>query len=177
MTDHVSPRRRREVIDALRRGTVPANGLDLLAVGLERFTPVLDADLDAVAGGGSAFKAVRGEYGAGKTSYWLRAPSSWLWRCAGAARCAAALLSRLLSDGYNAVTPAPGHEPPEGHCGAVLGVLQGLVHDGAVAACDLGLVEGGVGGEQRFLVRLRARVEERAADADGGRNPVGAGGV
>jgi hypothetical protein len=63
----VSPRRRREVIDALRRGTVPANGLDLLAVGLERFTPALDGDLDVVAGGGSAFKAVRGEYGAGKT--------------------------------------------------------------------------------------------------------------
>ena len=67
MNDHVSPRRRREVIDALRRGTVPANGLDLLAVGLERFTPALDGDLDAVAGGGAAFKAVRGEYGAGKT--------------------------------------------------------------------------------------------------------------
>ena len=67
MTTPVSPRRRREVIDALRRGTVPANGLDLLAVGLERFTPALDADLEAVAGGGAAFKAVRGEYGAGKT--------------------------------------------------------------------------------------------------------------
>ncbi len=67
MNDRASPRRRREVIDALRRGTVPANGLDLLAVGLERFTPALDADLEAVAGGGSAFKAVRGEYGAGKT--------------------------------------------------------------------------------------------------------------
>ncbi len=67
MTDQASPRRRREVIDALRRGTVPATGLDLLATGLERFTPALDADLDAVAGGGSAFKAIRGEYGAGKT--------------------------------------------------------------------------------------------------------------
>jgi hypothetical protein len=67
VSEPVSPRRRREVIDALRRGTVPANGLDLLAVGLERFTPALDADLDAVAGGGAAFKAVRGEYGAGKT--------------------------------------------------------------------------------------------------------------
>ncbi|HEV2377797.1 MAG TPA: BREX system ATP-binding protein BrxD [Streptosporangiaceae bacterium] len=67
MNDHVSPRRRREVIDALRRGTVPANGLDLLAVGLERFTPALDTDLGTAAGGGAAFKAVRGEYGAGKT--------------------------------------------------------------------------------------------------------------
>jgi hypothetical protein len=67
VNDQVSPRRRREVIDALRRGTVPANGLDLLAVGLARFTPTLDANLDIVAGGGSVFKAVRGEYGAGKT--------------------------------------------------------------------------------------------------------------
>jgi len=67
LTDAVSPRRRREVIDALRRGTVPAQGLDLLAVGLERLTPALDADLDTVAGGGSAFKAIRGEYGSGKT--------------------------------------------------------------------------------------------------------------
>ena len=55
MTDHVSARRRREVIDALRRGTVPANGLDLLAVGLERLTPTLDTDLDTAAGGGSGF--------------------------------------------------------------------------------------------------------------------------
>ena len=67
MSEDVSPRRRREVIDALRRGTVPANGLDLLAVGIDRFVAALDADLDVVASGGSAFKAVRGEYGAGKT--------------------------------------------------------------------------------------------------------------
>lgn len=67
MSAQPSPRRRREVIDALRRGTVPVHGLDQLAVGLERFTPAADADLDTVAGGGSAFKAVRGEYGSGKT--------------------------------------------------------------------------------------------------------------
>lgn len=67
MSADVSPRRRREVINALRRGTVPASGLDLLAVGLDRFVPALDEDLDAVTSGGSAFKAVRGEYGAGKT--------------------------------------------------------------------------------------------------------------
>ena len=67
MSETVSPRRRKEVIDALRRGTVPANGLDLLAVGLDRFLPALDADLDTVAGNGSAFKAIRGEYGSGKT--------------------------------------------------------------------------------------------------------------
>lgn len=66
---NVSPRRRREVIDALRRGTVPANGLDLLAVGLDRFAGALDAELDAAAGGSAVFKAVRGEYGSGKTFF------------------------------------------------------------------------------------------------------------
>jgi|HubBroStandDraft_1064217.scaffolds.fasta_scaffold18397_2 hypothetical protein len=69
MTGGPSPRRRREVIDALRRGTVPVSGLDQLAVGLDRFLPALDADLAAVEAGGSAFKAVRGEYGAGKTFF------------------------------------------------------------------------------------------------------------
>lgn len=72
-TNSVSARRRREVIDALRRGTVPHNGLDLLAVGLGRFETALDAELSAAAGGGAVFKAVRGEYGSGKTffSRWL----------------------------------------------------------------------------------------------------------
>lgn len=69
----VSEVRRREVIDALRRGTVPQNGLDLLAVGLERFDAAMGEDLATVARGGAAFHAVRGEYGAGKTFFarWL----------------------------------------------------------------------------------------------------------
>jgi hypothetical protein len=69
----VSQRRRREIIDALRRGTVPRNGLDVLAVGLDPFESAVAAELDVVAGGGSVFKAVRGEYGAGKTFFarWL----------------------------------------------------------------------------------------------------------
>jgi hypothetical protein len=65
----VSPRRRSEVVDALRRGTVPSQGLDLLAVGLDQFSAALDKELDTVAGGGSVFKAVRGEYGTGKTFF------------------------------------------------------------------------------------------------------------
>lgn len=69
----VSERRRQEVLDALRRGTVPANGLDLLAVGLTRFEASVAEELRTAAHGGSVFKAVRGEYGAGKTFYarWL----------------------------------------------------------------------------------------------------------
>lgn len=73
MSPPVSARRRREILDALRRGTVPSNGLDQLAVGLARFETELDAELDVVAGGGAVFKAVRGEYGSGKTFFarWL----------------------------------------------------------------------------------------------------------
>jgi hypothetical protein len=73
VTVEISQRRRREVIDALRRGTVPRNGLDVLAVGLDRFIPAVDAELATVIDGGSVFKAVRGEYGAGKTflTRWL----------------------------------------------------------------------------------------------------------
>ncbi|RKF28643.1 BREX system ATP-binding protein BrxD [Micromonospora globbae] len=69
----VSPARRREVIDALRRGAVPSAGLDLFAVGLDRFVTSVSEDLDAISAGGSVFKAVRGEYGSGKTFFtrWL----------------------------------------------------------------------------------------------------------
>ncbi|MEU5877904.1 BREX system ATP-binding protein BrxD [Spirillospora sp. NPDC047279] len=69
----VSASRRREVIDALRRGTVPQAGLDLLAVGLDRFAGTLDEELATVGRGGAAFHAVRGEYGSGKTFFarWL----------------------------------------------------------------------------------------------------------
>lgn len=69
----VSAARRREVVDALRRGTVPQTGLDLFAVGLDRFAESLDNDIATVARSGSAFHAIRGEYGSGKTFFarWL----------------------------------------------------------------------------------------------------------
>jgi hypothetical protein len=65
----ISPQRRDEILDALRRGTVPASSLDILAVGLERFEGTLRAELDAVRAGRGMFKAVRGEYGSGKTFF------------------------------------------------------------------------------------------------------------
>ncbi|WP_280358045.1 BREX system ATP-binding protein BrxD [Nocardia otitidiscaviarum] len=69
----VSAARRRAVIDALRRGAVPDAGLDLLATGLDRFEAALDSELDTVESGSAVFKAVRGEYGSGKTFFarWL----------------------------------------------------------------------------------------------------------
>lgn len=66
----LSPVRRREVLTALRQGTVPpAGNLDVLAVGIDRFAPTVDEEIETVAAGGSAFKAVRGEYGSGKTFF------------------------------------------------------------------------------------------------------------
>lgn len=69
----VSPKRRSEIIDALRRGTVPQQGLDVLAVGLDRFEGFFDEEFARVQQGGAGFKALQGEYGSGKTfaARWL----------------------------------------------------------------------------------------------------------
>jgi hypothetical protein len=52
---------------------VPRRGLELFAVGLDRFENAIDEELDSVAAGRGRFKAVRGEYGTGKTFFarWL----------------------------------------------------------------------------------------------------------
>lgn len=70
----IGPRRRSAILDALRRGTVPREGLAALAVGINRFEIAIDADLSAAASGQGAFKAIRGEYGSGKTFFtrWLQ---------------------------------------------------------------------------------------------------------
>jgi hypothetical protein len=76
----ISPQRRREIVDALRRGTVPRNGLDTFAVGLGRFEETLVNELEMVKSGGYNFKAVRGEYGCVKTFFdcWLSERSKLL---------------------------------------------------------------------------------------------------
>ena len=70
----ISEQRRQEIIDALRRGSVPQRSLDAFAVGLNRFEGALDDELRRAAGGNAVFKAVRGEYGTGKTFFarWLQ---------------------------------------------------------------------------------------------------------
>jgi hypothetical protein len=65
----ISPERRREIIAALRKGTVPQRGLDFLAVGLNRYEPVIAEELAEVAGGSAIFKVVWGDYGCGKTFF------------------------------------------------------------------------------------------------------------
>lgn len=70
----ISPERRREILDALRRGTVPQRNLDAFAVGLEPFQSTLVDELGTARSGAGVFKAIRGEYGSGKTffSRWLQ---------------------------------------------------------------------------------------------------------
>ncbi len=70
----ISSARRDDIVSALRRGTVPSAGLDALAVGIEAFASTLDEELTTVASGRGGFKAVRGEYGTGKTFFgrWLQ---------------------------------------------------------------------------------------------------------
>lgn len=66
--------RRDDIVAALRRGTVPNAGLDALAVGIDHLAPALDEELATVSAGRAGFKAVRGEYGSGKTFFgrWLQ---------------------------------------------------------------------------------------------------------
>jgi hypothetical protein len=81
----MSTQRRREIIDALRRGTVPRRGLDVFAVGLGWYEPAIDEELRTVAEAGAGFKALRGEYGSGKTFF-----ARWLQEHAKRKRLAAA---------------------------------------------------------------------------------------
>ena len=55
------------IINALRSGTVPSDGLEHYAVGLDEQMKVLREQREWVATGRSAFKFVRGGYGSGKT--------------------------------------------------------------------------------------------------------------
>jgi hypothetical protein len=70
----ISNQRKEDIIDALRRGTVPQYGLDALAVGLDKFGDTFSEELGKAARGSGQFKAIRGEYGSGKTfiTRWLR---------------------------------------------------------------------------------------------------------
>ncbi len=57
----------RDIVDALRNGTVPQGGLHEYAAGLERHMEAMEEQLERIAAGRGQVKFVRGEYGAGKT--------------------------------------------------------------------------------------------------------------
>lgn len=65
----IRPKDRDTVIQSLRAGVVPRRGQHLIQVGRAREIEAMVADIDRVADGGSSFRFVIGEYGAGKTFF------------------------------------------------------------------------------------------------------------
>ena len=55
------------IVNALRSGLVPAQGLEHFATGLESLLEAVNQELDFVATGKGLAKWIRGEYGTGKT--------------------------------------------------------------------------------------------------------------
>lgn len=69
MNVRIRPRDRDAVIQSLRAGVVPRSGQHLIQVGRSREIETLVIDIARIADGGSAFRVVVGEYGAGKTFF------------------------------------------------------------------------------------------------------------
>jgi hypothetical protein len=65
----IRPKDRDAVIQSLRAGVVPRAGQHLIQVGRTREVETLLTDIDRVADGGSSFRFIIGEYGAGKTFF------------------------------------------------------------------------------------------------------------
>jgi len=68
-TPAIRPKDRDAVIQSLRAGVVPRAGQHLIQVGRTREIKTLLTDIERVTDGGSAFRIVIGEYGAGKTFF------------------------------------------------------------------------------------------------------------
>lgn len=69
MSSPIRSRDRDAVIQSLRVGVVPRAGQHLIQVGRAREVQTLVSDIDRLADGGSSFRLVVGEYGAGKTFF------------------------------------------------------------------------------------------------------------
>ena len=65
----IRPRDRDAIIQSLRAGVVPRVGQQHIQVGRADEVSALVADIDRIAGGGSAFRLIVGEYGAGKSFF------------------------------------------------------------------------------------------------------------
>lgn len=69
MSSPIRSKDRDAVIQSLRAGVVPRAGQHLIQVGRAREVQTLVSDIDRLADGGSSFRLVVGEYGAGKTFF------------------------------------------------------------------------------------------------------------
>ena len=65
----IRPKDRDAVLQSLRAGVVPRAGQHLIQVGRSRELEALMQDIERIADGGSSFRLVIGEYGAGKTFF------------------------------------------------------------------------------------------------------------
>lgn len=68
-TPVLRPRERNALIQSLRAGVTPLLGAKHIQVGRDNEMAAMEASLDRIANGGSVFKLVIGEYGAGKTFF------------------------------------------------------------------------------------------------------------
>ncbi|ATS33404.1 ATP-binding protein [Xanthomonas phaseoli pv. phaseoli] len=69
MSNPIRAKDRDAIIQSLRAGVVPRAGQHLIQVGRIREVETLVSDIDRLADGGSSFRLVVGEYGAGKTFF------------------------------------------------------------------------------------------------------------
>jgi hypothetical protein len=69
MSSPIRSKDRDAVVQSLRAGVVPRAGQHLIQVGRAREVETLVSDIDRLADGGSSFRLVIGEYGAGKTFF------------------------------------------------------------------------------------------------------------
>ncbi len=69
MAGKIRPKIRDSIIQALSAGVVPGQGLQHIQVGRFQEVQSLIQDIDRVSDGGSAFRLIVGEYGAGKTFF------------------------------------------------------------------------------------------------------------
>src|SRR5208337_4600535 len=156
----VSPQRRLEIMDSLRRGTVPRSSLDAFAVGLDRFEGSLEDELRRVGSGASVFKAVRGEYGCGKTFF-----ARWL---ADRAR----KLGFATSEVQVSETETPLHRLETVYrrlcerlatADATHGALRNIIEGWFYALEEDALAEGGsaAGSERELLARTTQLLEQR----------------
>ena len=65
----IRPRERNAIIQSLRAGVTPRTGLEHIQVGRVNEIKALIGDLDNICQGGSAFRLVIGDFGAGKSFF------------------------------------------------------------------------------------------------------------
>ena len=146
----LSAQRRHDLLDALRRGTVPQSSLDVLAVGLEPFETALQSELDTAARSGAVFKRSRDT----ERKTFLGGSGGWAARGSRAPRC-----------GFGDRTPPVGSTAPDGRCHGGRVVRRAVV-DGWFFALEQDVLAEGVIAEAdgaALLARTNELMEQRLA--------------